>query len=73
MSNMREPMVVHSCEAHLQVVSREGTLAIHGTEVSVREELYRCVVCGKEEYSYEQMQAVERQAARVCRQQEGHL
>ncbi len=73
MGNMQGSTMSHACEEHLQLVSREGTYAIHGTEVPVREELYRCEVCGEEEYSFQQMQAVERQAAGLYRQQEGFL
>lgn len=73
MSDDRSATAVHSCEAHTELVSREGTFAIHGTEVPVHEELYRCGVCGEEEYTFEQMQAVERHASRVYREQEGYL
>jgi putative zinc finger/helix-turn-helix YgiT family protein len=41
--------------------------------VPVHEELYRCSICGEEEYSFEQMQAVEREAGRIYREQEGYL
>jgi putative zinc finger/helix-turn-helix YgiT family protein len=73
MGSTRGATTAHSCEEHLQLVSREGTFTVHGMEVPVGEELYRCGVCGEEEYSFEQMQAVERQAARAFREQEGYL
>jgi putative zinc finger/helix-turn-helix YgiT family protein len=73
MSQDRAATAAHSCEEHLELVRREGTYSIHGTEVPVHEELYRCGVCGEEEYSFEQMQAVEREAGRIYREQEGYL
>jgi putative zinc finger/helix-turn-helix YgiT family protein len=73
MSNDRSDMATHSCEEHLRLLSREGTYAIHGMQVPVHEELYRCEVCGEEEYSFEQMQAVEREAGRVYRERQGFL
>jgi putative zinc finger/helix-turn-helix YgiT family protein len=73
MSNDGSELTMHSCEEHLRLLSREGTYAIHGTEVPVHEELYRCEVCGEEEYSFEQMQAVEREAGRVYRERQGFL
>lgn len=73
MSDVRQNTQAHSCEEHFQLISREGSYAIHGTTVPVHEELYRCDVCGEEEFSFEQMQAVERQAGQAYRQQQGFL
>jgi putative zinc finger/helix-turn-helix YgiT family protein len=73
MKDDRSATATHACEEHLQLVSREGTYAVHGTQVPVHEQLYRCGVCGEEEYSFEQMHAVERQAGRVYREQQGYL
>jgi putative zinc finger/helix-turn-helix YgiT family protein len=73
MKHDRSMAAGHSCDEHLQLIEREGRYPIHGVSVPVREELYRCGVCGEEQFSFEQMQAVEREAARVYREQEGYL
>lgn len=63
----------HSCGDHLELVERTREFPIHGTTVPVREELYRCAVCGEEEYSYEQALAAERRAGEIYRDQNGFL
>lgn len=63
----------HSCAEHLELFERERDFPIHGTTVPVREELYRCAVCGGEEYSYEQAIAAERRAGEVYRERNGFL
>lgn len=63
----------HDCADHLQPVERIRDFPIHGTTVSVREELYRCGVCGEEEYSFEQAVAVERRAGELYREDNGFL
>lgn len=63
----------HDCAAHLELVEREREFPIHGTTVPVREEVYRCAVCGEEEYSYEQAVAAERRAGEIYREQAGFL
>jgi HTH-type transcriptional regulator/antitoxin MqsA len=54
-------------------VERVRDFPIHGTTVAVREELYRCAVCGEEEYSLEQAVAAERRASELYREQNGFL
>lgn len=64
---------VHECAEHLERFDRVRDFPIHGTTVSIREELYRCTVCGEEEYSFEQAVAAERRAGEVYREQNGFL
>jgi HTH-type transcriptional regulator/antitoxin MqsA len=63
----------HVCADHLQAVERVREFPIHGTTVSVREQLYRCAVCGEEEYGFEQAVAAERRASELYREQNGFL
>jgi HTH-type transcriptional regulator/antitoxin MqsA len=63
----------HDCAAHFQVVERVRDFPIHGTTVSVREELFRCALCGEEEYSFEQAVAAERRASELYREKNGFL
>lgn len=63
----------HDCADHLQVVERVRDFPIHATTVSIREELYRCSVCGEEEYSFEQAVAAERRASELYREKNGFL
>ena len=63
----------HTCGDHLELIERVRDFPIHGTTVPISEELYRCAVCGREEYSYEQAIAAERRAGRVYREQNGFL
>lgn len=63
----------HECAAHFERIERVRDFPIHGTTVSVREELYRCTECGEEEYSFEQAEAAERRAGESYREQNGFL
>jgi putative zinc finger/helix-turn-helix YgiT family protein len=63
----------HSCAEHLEPFEREREFPIHGTTVLVREELFRCGVCGEEEYSYAQATAAARRAGEIFREQNGFL
>ena len=63
----------HDCADHFQALERVRDFPIHGTTVSLREELYRCAVCGAEEYSFEQAVAAERCAGELYREQNGFL
>ena len=63
----------HDCADHFHVVERVREFPIHGTTVSVREELFRCAVCGEEEYSFEQAVAAERRASELYREKNGFL
>jgi putative zinc finger/helix-turn-helix YgiT family protein len=63
----------HSCADHLEKIERVRDFPIHGTTVSIPEELYRCTVCGEEEYSYEQAVAAARRAGELYREQNGFL
>jgi putative zinc finger/helix-turn-helix YgiT family protein len=63
----------HECADHLELIERVRDFPIHGTTVSIHEELYRCGVCGEEEYSFEQAVAAERRASEVYREQNGLL
>ncbi|HET7463316.1 MAG TPA: type II TA system antitoxin MqsA family protein [Longimicrobium sp.] len=63
----------HHCSDHLETVERERDFPIHGTTVRVREELYRCSVCGEEEYSYAQAIEAERRAGQAYRELNGFL
>jgi HTH-type transcriptional regulator/antitoxin MqsA len=65
--------LTHSCADHFHTVEREREFPIHGTRVSVHEEILRCSVCGEEEYSYEQAIAAERRAGEIYREQNGFL
>lgn len=65
--------ILHECADHLEPIERVRDFPIHGTTVPVREELYRCGVCGEEEYSFEQVVAAERRASEVYREQNGFL
>ena len=66
-------MTPHSCADHFETVEREREFPIHGTTVTVREEVQRCAVCGEEEYSYAQAMAAERRAGEIYREQNGFL
>jgi hypothetical protein len=59
----------HVCGDHLETVERVRDFPIHGTTVSIREELYRCAMCGEEEYSFEQAVAAERRASELYHEQ----
>lgn len=63
----------HECADHLELIERVRDFPIHGTIVPVREELYRCGICGEEEYSLEQAVTAERRASEVYRTQNGLL
>lgn len=63
----------HDCDEHLERIERVRDFPIHGTTVSVREELFRCRECGEEEYSLEQAVAAERRAGEIYREQNGFL
>ena len=63
----------HDCADHLQPMERDRDVPIHGTTVRVREALYRCAVCGEEEYTLEQATAAERRAGEVYRAENGFL
>lgn len=63
----------HVCGENLERISRVRDFPIHGTTVSVHEELYQCGVCGEEEYSFEQAVAAERRAGELYREQNGFL
>lgn len=65
--------VHHDCAEHLERIERVREFPIHGTTVSVREELFRCRECGEEEYSLEQAVAAERRAGELYREQNGFL
>jgi putative zinc finger/helix-turn-helix YgiT family protein len=66
-------MKPHSCADHFETVEREREFPIHGTTVTVREQVQRCTVCGEEEYSYAQATAAERRAGEIFREQNGFL
>ena len=57
----------HCCGDFLVLVGRERPYSVGGTLVMVREELYRCSVCGEEEYSFEQMETLERTISDLAR------
>src|SRR4051812_1834760 len=63
----------HHCADHFRTVQRERDFPIHGSTVTVHEEVLRCEVCGEEEYSYAQAIAAERRAGEIYRQQNGFL
>ncbi len=63
----------HSCGDHLELMTRTGSYSIHGTAIPVQEELYRCSVCGEEEYTYEQAQAIQKRADAAYRAQQRFL
>lgn len=63
----------HACADHFEVVEREREVPIHGTTVRITEQVYRCGVCGEEEYSYEQAIEAERRAGEVYRTEHGFL
>lgn len=63
----------HHCADHFRTVEREREFPVHGTTVTVREEVQLCAVCGEEEYSYAQALAAERRAAEIYREQNGFL
>jgi putative zinc finger/helix-turn-helix YgiT family protein len=63
----------HECAAHFERIERVRDFPIHGTTVSVREELFRCGECGEEEYSFGQAEAAERRAGEIYREQNGFL
>lgn len=65
--------VRHDCAEHLERIERVRDFPIHGTTVLVSEELYRCSVCGEEEYSFDQAVAAERRAGEIYRDQNGFL
>jgi putative zinc finger/helix-turn-helix YgiT family protein len=69
---MAATIASHHCADHLSTVERERDFPIHGSTVTVHEEVLRCVVCG-EEYSYAQAIAAERHAGEIYRQQNGFL
>lgn len=63
----------HDCAEHLELIERTRDFPIHGTTVSVHEELYRCSECGEEEYSFDQAVAAERRAGELYRERNGFL
>lgn len=65
--------LTHSCADHFETIEREREFPIHGTCVLVHEEVFRCNVCGEEEYSFEQAIAAERRAGEIYREQNGFL
>lgn len=65
--------LTHSCADNFERVTREREFPIHGTRVAVHEEIFRCTVCGEEEYSYEQAVKAERRAGEIYRDQNGFL
>ena len=52
----------HHCADNFDLVHRAGTRMISGVEIPVQESLYRCRVCGAEEYSLAQAEAAQREA-----------
>lgn len=73
MSDERAQHAAHACGEHQEPIRRLATFPIHGVAVEVEEEMYRCRVCGEEEFTYEQAQAVQAEAARRYRQMQGLL
>lgn len=73
MSDDRAQHAAHECGEHQDLIRRRTTFPVHGVAVDVEEELYRCGVCGEEEFTYEQAQAVQTKAARRYRQMQGLL
>lgn len=73
MSDDRAQQAAHECGDYQELVRRPATYPVHGAAVEVEEELYRCAVCGEEELTYEQAQAVQAQAARRYRDMQSLL
>ena len=59
----------HECGQNLERIDRVRDFPAADATVRIREELYRCTICGNEEYSFEQAVAAERRALQVYRQQ----
>jgi YgiT-type zinc finger domain-containing protein len=59
----------HECGQNFERIERVRDFPVRGTTVRIREELYRCTVCGEEEYSFEQAIAAQRRALQLYRQQ----
>ncbi len=73
MSDDRAQHAAHGCGEHQELTRRPATFPVHGVAVEVEEELYRCAVCGEEEFTFEQAQAVQAKAARRYREMQGLL
>lgn len=63
----------HRCADNFELVHRSGTRAIFGVEIPVQESFFRCRVCGEEEYSLDQAEAAQREAAAHYRERFGFL
>ena len=68
-----EPRHAHSCADNFELLHRAETRMIFGVEIPVQESLYRCRVCGEEEYSLDQAEAAQREAAAHYRERFGFL
>ncbi|MBL0171694.1 MAG: type II toxin-antitoxin system MqsA family antitoxin [Gemmatimonadaceae bacterium] len=63
----------HLCADNFDLVHRAGTRMTSGVEIPVQESLYKCRVCGAEEYSLAQAEAAQRVAATHYRELYGFL